>query len=60
MTQKEWLLSLPDEEYIMQTAQHSFKCDWCFFWRDGKCHAGEMDTCMRGRLMWLKAEHREV
>ncbi len=59
MTQKEWLLSLPDEEYLKQTAQHSFKCDWCFFWRDGKCHAGEMDTCMRGRLMWLKQEHKQ-
>ena len=60
MTQKEWLLSLPDEEYIMQTAQHSFKCSWCFFWRDGKCHAGGGDTCMKGRVMWLKSEHREV
>ena len=59
MTEKEWLLGLSDEEYLKETARHSFKCDWCFFWRDGKCLAGGGDTCMKGRLMWLKQEHKE-
>ncbi len=58
MTNREWIESLPDEEYDKQVGLNYTKCQWCAFWRDGKCRALAADTCMKGRVMWLKSEHK--
>jgi hypothetical protein len=58
MTNREWLNNLSDEEYDKEVGLNYSKCKWCAYWREGKCNAGNC-TCMRGRVMWLKMEHKE-
>lgn len=55
MTNREWLNTLTDEEFI--EIMTFSPCDGCVVGHEGICRS-EL-SCMDGRLMWLQAEHKE-
>ena len=51
MTNREWLESLPDEEFVMNLCESCKTCN---------TDCSYITTCNHGLLIWLKAEHKEV
>ena len=48
MTNREWLQSLSDEEFVMKLCKSCKTCN---------TDCGYITTCNHGLLVWLKAEH---
>ena len=60
MTNKEWLMDLPADEYCKQMAIYNFTCRGCIYWRHGIecCTSTPEETCLRGHVKWLNMEHK--
>lgn len=62
MTNREWLMSLSDEELAKlysQLVAHVF-CSCCDYVKKESCHDAHDGACFEARVKWLNAEHKEV
>lgn len=56
MTNREWLESLSDEEFVKEISKS--RCERCFL-TTKQCLKETAISCNRARVMWLSAEHKD-
>ncbi len=60
MTNRDWLESMPDNELACWLDKHIDACCVCSHKKGNACEIPDNGyDCLRGRLEWLKQEHKE-